>query len=508
MIEVSSEFWRLTATISATMIGLVFLGTFYYLEGGWRVVELFRTEMEEMTVGYAKIIISYFSIALLLSLFQEAFVFTPIETAAFLFFALVTGYVTWDINRSLKDVQTKLQIDFYTILRAANWVLWVIVFIVPAGIYYTYTIIQSGLTSLSLIPEVVFAWVVLISLIIGYWNLIQFLLTPHQFHKRDRQKEDRENKNAIEQNKESPNEKWNEKRRSVAEDEIKSELESVGLTSRTNIGSNSAYISDELSAALSEPKLRMSPDVSEVGEAMVHVVIPDEWYSDGDLLNRSAILSYNIAIIIRNAYKDLTGVEVRIWRIHVLPWDENQTSDLILKLRWHDNEMDALNSKLTDSERIIDSASDVLIDSCLFPLGLTEEDFDPAEREPSPEERYSIYEIHDSSNPMTKRYDAKIIIDSSLEKEEIVSMIPELVKEICDPDSNELADEQADVVTLHLFSESRHPEEMISNDISDHFICRAEWFDPKLDPKETPTEMSNYNDEYNDIRIKWTSSMS
>lgn len=516
MVEVSAEFWRLTATISATMIGLVFVGTFYYLETGWKVVEFFRSELEAITVGYAKIIIAYFSVSLLLSLFQESFVFPIFESASFLFLAAVSAYVTRGLNIELEGVQEKLQLDIYRSLRVANWLLWLMVFFIPLALYNVLVLFDSGITSLAFIPNIIFAWVVLVSLIVGYWNLIQFLLTPHQFHKQERERKDRENKLAIREHEDLPNDTWTIEQQTIAEGEMESALEEAGLSTTTNFDTYSTHLShDQLSGDLSEPKLRWPPDVSEVGEAMVHVVIPDEWYSDGDLLNRATQLAYHISIITRDAYQDLTGVEIRIWRTHVLPWDESRKSDMILKIRWRNHDMSALSDAYSNYEDILDSASDVLIDSTLFPRGLTEEDFDPAEREPEEGEAFSIYEVRDVSHAMAKRHVAKIVIQPGLDKSEIRDLLPELVDNIrkininkTDGLNGKWEDAEAHVVWLDLFSESRKPQEMLSMDSFEHFVCKAEWFDRELDPEYAPSEMTDYDEVKNGIRIKWASSNS
>ena len=47
---IGPEFWQLLVTISAAMIGLVFLGTIYNLDSGWEEYEFYRREMESLTV--------------------------------------------------------------------------------------------------------------------------------------------------------------------------------------------------------------------------------------------------------------------------------------------------------------------------------------------------------------------------------------------------------------------------------------------------------------------------
>lgn len=100
---VEPEYWRLFSQISATMIGLVFVGTFYYLESGWKTFNFLRTQMERLSVSYAKSIIAYFSTALFLSLAQEPFFPSWFTTVAFVILFLIVCHSTLLLNNELKE---------------------------------------------------------------------------------------------------------------------------------------------------------------------------------------------------------------------------------------------------------------------------------------------------------------------------------------------------------------------------------------------------------------------
>lgn len=125
-----------------------------------------------------------------------------------------------------------------------------------------------------------------------------------------------------------------------------------------------------LSGELDEPALHSHPRVTDLGDAMVHVQIPDDWTSDLQLLNKSYVLAQNVGVVALDSHYDLTGVEVRIWRRQLLPEKERPDDLLILKLRWEHNDLDALDDCMTNPEEIRESASEILYNTGLFPKGL------------------------------------------------------------------------------------------------------------------------------------------
>jgi len=130
---------------------------------------------------------------------------------------------------------------------------------------------------------------------------------------------------------------------------------------------------------MTTPRLHGPPQVSEYGEVMIHVIIPDDWISDKDLLSQSSILARNLAEICRDAYPDLTGVDIRVWRRHILPWVDSKSRDMILRVRWEGSDLSELEE--SGPEKILESATDVLIDKCLFPVGFADHDFEPSEKD-------------------------------------------------------------------------------------------------------------------------------
>lgn len=180
---IEPDFWRLLATISATMIGLVFLGTMYYLESGWEDVQYYRRETESMTVHGAQLIIAYFSTVLVLSLLQEPFL--PRWATTLAFGTLVAGVIviTRSFNGALRSFEKASAEERDSVLfkwsQVLSWVAFVIVFVAPPAIVRTTQSAESSVTSLYL-AELSVAWIVLLALLVGFWNLVQFLLFPYE----------------------------------------------------------------------------------------------------------------------------------------------------------------------------------------------------------------------------------------------------------------------------------------------------------------------------------------
>ena len=187
---IDPEFWRLLVTISATMIGLVFLGTIYYLESGWEEYDIYRREMESLTVHGAQLLIAYFSTVLVLSLLQEPFLPTGVTTLAFVVLAIAVIVVTRAVNAALRAFEAASPDEWDSMIlrtsRVSHWIAFVGVFIAPPAVV---RVVQSAgaaggplsLTDLSI------AWIVLLALFFGYWNLVQFLLLPYEVRRQERE---------------------------------------------------------------------------------------------------------------------------------------------------------------------------------------------------------------------------------------------------------------------------------------------------------------------------------
>ena len=132
---IEPEFWRLLATISATMIGMVFLGTMYYLESGSEELTIFRQEMEALTITGAQLIVAYFSTSLVLSLLQEPFLPSGVTTLAYGLLAIFVIVLTRSLNRALRAFERAAPGQWDSILfrssRVVSWVAFVGVFVVP-----------------------------------------------------------------------------------------------------------------------------------------------------------------------------------------------------------------------------------------------------------------------------------------------------------------------------------------------------------------------------------------
>lgn len=358
---IEADFWRFCATISATMIGLVFVGTFYYLESGWESFRFVQGELEELSVDFAKLIIAYFSTTLLLSIAQEPFLPTYVQLISFVALAIATGVATMSLSNDLEYFHS---LSYETSIRwgkIGNWLYFAVVFVIPFSIHLwghrsTFT------SSLIRYPRgEAAAWVVLLALVLGYWYLIQFLLLPYQSHKRERDIAERMNKKDVRSGETPSNETWDDDQMQFAKDRITSGLNDEGLVYQPG---------DYLSGELDEPILHFAPQVSDLGEAMIHVQITDDWTDDKQLLDYSCLFAQNVGSVALDSHRDLTGVEVRIWRRQLLPEKEHPDDFLVLKLRWEHHDLNALETFESDATKIRKSVSDILFNTNLFPRGL------------------------------------------------------------------------------------------------------------------------------------------
>jgi hypothetical protein len=189
---IDPEFWRLLATISATMIGLVFLGTIYYLESGWEEYDVYRQEMESMSVRGAQLIIAYFSTVLVLSLLREPFLPEVVTTVAFVVLAAAVILVTRSANEALRTYEEATPSEWDSLLlkssRIAGWVAFILVFVAPPATWHATRSVDSPPEILTL-PELSVAWIAILALLFGYWNLVQFLLLPYEIREQERELE-------------------------------------------------------------------------------------------------------------------------------------------------------------------------------------------------------------------------------------------------------------------------------------------------------------------------------
>lgn len=494
------------------MIGLVFLGTFYYLESGWKTFEFFQTDMEKLSINYAKIIIAYFSATLVLSLSQNPFFPPTLSTIGLLIVSIGVIVSTISLNKQLDSFQVMTNNVTYLWNKWFNWVWFSVVFILPLALVHWNRTLSIPTTTDLIIGGPTIGWIVFGSLIFGYWNLILFLLTPFQVHKLERDKPWKENKEEALQGKSPSNNTWSEDRIDLAEERIKSNLKENNITHSPDFEIDETYKTDaEISGDLATPRLFLQPSVDGNGEASIDILLPDDWMSDKDLLDRSSIVAHYTGLIARNAYRDLTGIVVRVHRWYLVPWDDSRSRIMLLKIRWRGLHLNSLTAIETDPETILESSAEYLLNPILYPMGLREYDFDPADKEPKNGEDYSIYAVEDQSTAVAKRYQVKVVLRDDLSKDQIRQLIPDLLQEIRKIDfyrSNNMEEKwkgkKADVIWLFMFDEARGPSEMIGIDLLDHYIGKAEWYDSALDSRFTPSEMSDPDDTINGIRIKWS----
>jgi len=504
----TSEFWQLLATMSATMVGLVFVGTYYYLQSGWKTFTFFQTELEEITLGYAKLIISYFSTVLGISLLQQSFLTPFLTTVFYVVAALVVIWCTRQLNKTLRRQEQLFKGEAFRIAVWATRIWFLFVFVVPHLFRFSSTV--KFLLREQSIPEETLIWTSLAALTVAYINLVQFLLLPHDFHKRERDETARLNKEALLQGKPPPKPVWDELRVRNATERIEKALDNLGLLPLSNVDTSSTYLTGQvLSGELTRPILRYPPRVSEYGEAMVHLLIPDDWNSDKQLLEQSVLLAKLVGVAVFEACRDLTGLDVRIWRTYVKPWSKEVEPILILRLRWGGEALQKLG-KMTKAEDILKSVSEMLLHPSLFPLGFIEDDFDPAGREPEEGEAFRIYDVKDLSHAMAKRYSAKVVVHKGTSREELRHIIPQVVKEVRmvnvyrNQESRERwGGKPAQVVWVDIFDEARHPPEMVAIEGVPYFVGSVEWIDPNLDPNYAPMSMIYADEQIGNIRVKW-----
>lgn len=397
----------------------------------------------------------------------------------------------------------------------ANKIALILVFIAPIIIFQWMFGIPSLSWSLLTVHEDSIALTVALSLAFGYWNLIAFLLTPFHIHKLERDKKMNDNKDAVSSGKEPPNEGWDNDQIEFAADQIEKELSNNGFKKSLDFDIWDTYQTDEqLSGEIASPQLMGDPKVDENGEVTIVVFMPDNWNTDRELLDSASILADLVGVITWNAYQDLTGIKVLVNRKALEPWTESSSLETILMIRWEKLDLKNLKSRKRDAEDVLESASTYNLHPCLYPMGLTEYNFDPAERAPDDDEDYSYYEIEDVSHGTAKRYSSKVVLSKDLSQNQIRDLLPSIVQEIKGMDiyRNPQTEEQwkgqdADVVWIMMFNESRESPDMIVSDAMEHYVGKAEWFSPDLDDNFAPTEMNNPDETTKDIRIKWSESL-
>lgn len=131
------------------------------------------------------------------------------------------------------------------------------------------------------------------------------------------------------------------------------------------------------------------------------------------------------------------------------------------------------------------------------------------------ENRYSYYEVDDVSHNAARRYDAIVIVEKRLSQDELRSLIPKMIDEVrtIDKSRNDIVKERwggtpVHVVWLKLYNESRDRGEMIANDLSPHYVAKAEWVDPTLEERFAPMEMRDPDEVVDGIRIEWSNKYS
>jgi hypothetical protein len=172
------------------MIGLVFLGTIYYLESGWEEYDVYRHEMEALTVYGAHLIIAYFSTVLVLSLLREPFLPGVVTTIAFIVLAVAVIVVTRSVNEALRAFEktTPSEWDSFMVKssRVSGWIAFVLVFAVPPAVWHATRSVDS-VAGLLILSDLSVAWIVILALLFGYWNLVQFLLLPYEIREQERE---------------------------------------------------------------------------------------------------------------------------------------------------------------------------------------------------------------------------------------------------------------------------------------------------------------------------------
>ena len=169
------------------MIGLVFVGTIYHLESGWRAYEYYEREMEALTVYATQLIIAYFSTVLFLALLQEPFLPGGVTTLAYVTLAGLVVLITRPVNAALRSLEQLSPSDrearTVRISRVSNWIAFVLVFVVPPVAMRALGASTGSVLSFS---DTSIAWTALLALLFGYWNLVQFLLLPYEMRRQQR----------------------------------------------------------------------------------------------------------------------------------------------------------------------------------------------------------------------------------------------------------------------------------------------------------------------------------
>lgn len=491
------------------MIGLVFVGTYYYLESGFRTFQFFRADLERLMVGHAKVIITLFSFVLGLSLLQEPF-FQGVPTiVTYSGITILAFCFTRSLSHTYKEFSKLFKEKAFMVSRALSWLWFLLAFIVP--LFFTLLNENTFRLQKGFLDRRTIAWGTIIALALGYVNLVQFLLTPYQWNRREREESDRQNRLARAQGKEPERETWSKEKRNYAEERINQALEKAGY-SALNISliqeTYKAY--SEISADLQLPHLRWNPQVSEYGEAQVHAWVPDVWNTDRELGRLVFRVASEIGQITFKSYRDLTKVDVRIWRSQLVPWKEHADVELLLLVQWEGAQLPHLDVVSLSPEDVIRGSTHLVIGEPLFPLGFEEYEIDPDEYEVKESEDYRVFCIEDKSHARAKRYSAKIIIKKGQPREMVRKIAKKAIQEIRkelvyrnEKTRERFGRKAADIVWLQIYDEAKNRDEMLPLDGYSHFICQVQWISPNLEKEFWPLPLNGDVEKHDGITIRW-----
>ncbi len=148
--------------------------------------------MEALSVRGAQLIIAYFSTVLVLSLLREPFLPEVVSTVAFVVLAAAVITGTRSTNDALRTYEKATPSEWDSHLlqssRIASWIAFILVFVAPPVTWHATRPFDSPSDLLAL-PEQSLAWIAILALLFGYWNLVQFLLLPYEIRKQEREVE-------------------------------------------------------------------------------------------------------------------------------------------------------------------------------------------------------------------------------------------------------------------------------------------------------------------------------
>jgi hypothetical protein len=290
MNPLSDDYLLVAAQISATLIGLLFVGIYYFLETGLGRLEYTREQVEPFIRSMSKLILLLFSLALGIAVGLVAL--SPIWMR-FLFIALGIYLLIAAIRFAVQGWGLRK-----TFGRRFPWG-----YLVSAGVWIVLILslpwILGGWT-----PERThYGWALLLSGLFAFMQTGALLLESFDIHQQEEAAKTKHLQLDEETGTPSKEKKWTKARRLGLEERLGTAFQN-GPPIRISQGGSSI-----------EASIQLRPTISETGRAFIHTAItPLLVTSASNPFDTCLILVYDIAKRAVRVAPRLTYIDIRLWQ--------------------------------------------------------------------------------------------------------------------------------------------------------------------------------------------------